>query len=577
MSQTEHFLPGKDASLEATISHLQGKLAAIGFRVEEQNWLNPVEGVWSVHLRDADCPLLYTNGKGASELAARASALGEFFERASCSYFWSHYYLGEKQGEAPFVHDPREKWFALDGEFEWPKDLLSPELQAFYNPEGEIDPETLVEINTGNYDRGICALPFTRQRDGETVYFPVNIIGNLYVSNGMAAGNTPAEARTQALSEILERHVKFRVIREGICLPAVPEAVIARYPHIAKGIAALRAAGFGILVRDASLGGQYPVIGVSLLNPRDQGCFVSFGAHPCFEVALERAVTELLQGRALDALDGFPVPGSDLDEVSSTPNMEIHFVDSSGLVHWNFLRANPDFPFCEWDFTGSTAQDFERLRDLIQASGHEVYIADHTHLGVYACRILVPDMSEIYPLDELDFDNNSVGNDLRPSILQLDQLDEEQCDELLEALQDLGLDDQRPVAGLIGLAPDAGSLWEELRVGELKLMLALAIGDDEGIEEGLEWVRNFAQIGADRLRVYRCIETLLGLEDEDAYGEALSGLYGEEVLAQARRLLTGEEHFFGLRAPGLELEGCELHARLLAAYERVQACKQQTY
>jgi ribosomal protein S12 methylthiotransferase accessory factor len=82
---------------------------------------------------------------------------------------------------------------------------------------------------------------------------------------------------------------------------------------------------------------DYPVMNVTLLHPHDQGCFSSFGAHPRFEIALERALTELLQGRALDALAGFPEPGFDLEEIASAPNIEIHFVDSSGIVSWNFL------------------------------------------------------------------------------------------------------------------------------------------------------------------------------------------------------------------------------------------------
>ena len=60
---------------------------------------------------------------------------------------------------------------------------------------------------------------------------------NLYVSNGMAAGNTLMEARSQALSEIFERNIKNRIISEGLCLPEVPDEVIARYPGIAAGIA----------------------------------------------------------------------------------------------------------------------------------------------------------------------------------------------------------------------------------------------------------------------------------------------------------------------------------------------------
>ena len=67
---TEHFIAGKDASLESSIATMQAKLAAIGFRVEERSWLNPVDGAWSVHLRDRDCPLPFTNGKGATKLDA---------------------------------------------------------------------------------------------------------------------------------------------------------------------------------------------------------------------------------------------------------------------------------------------------------------------------------------------------------------------------------------------------------------------------------------------------------------------------------------------------------------------------
>jgi len=585
----EHFIPGKDASLEATINTLHARLAAIGFAVEERSWLNPVDGVWSVHVADVDCPLLFTNGKGASRLAALASALGEFFERLSCNYFWTHYYLGETFANADFTHYPRERWFPLDDDDgdTWPKGLLTAELRQLYNPDDTIPASTLVDLNSGSAERGICALPYQRERDGATVWFPVNIIGNLYVSNGMSAGNTPTEARVQALAEIFERQVKFRVISEGLCLPEVPEAVIARYPHIAAGIRDLRAAGFGIRVKDASLGGQYPVMNVTLLNPDDQGVFSSFGAHPRFEIALERALTELLQGRGLDALGGFPEPGFDLDEIASSPNLEIHFVDSSGIISWEFLGDAPDFDFSDWNFSATTAEDYAWLVDCLHREGREIYIADFTHLGVYACRILVPGMSEIYPIDDLEWENNSVGSALRPAILALPELDDDACADLLDTLGDLNIADERPVAALIGLAADAGSLWADLRVGELKTLLALAIGDPEAAREGCDWVRNFEQLDAGRRKVYRCIESLFKLADsEDAdeeatpaagdytpYRRALEQLYSPEVLTQAEAMLAGEQRFFGITAPGLNLEGCDMHRRLLAAYAKVRAAQ----
>ena len=573
----ETFITGKDAALETSIATLQHRLAQLGFHVEERSWLNPVAGIWSVHVRDRDCPLLFTNGKGATQLAALASALGEFFERLACNYFWTHYYLGEDIAQRDFVHYPNEQWFALPDDGSWPAGLLSPELQDFYNPERGIDAATLVDLNSGNAARGICALPYVRQRDGTTLWFPVNIIGNLYVSNGMSAGNTPNEARTQALSEIFERHIKFRVIAEGLCLPDVPARVIARYPRIAAGIAALEAAGFGILVKDASLGGAYPVMNVTLLNPRDQGCYASFGAHPCFAVALERALTELLQGRALDALDGFPEPGFDLDEVGGSPNLEIHFVDSSGILHWNFLGDTPDFAFHDWNFStpdAATGHDCAWLVERIHAMGHDIHIADFEQLGVYACRILVPGLSEIYPLDDLEWENNSVGNRCRSAILQLPELDDAACAELLATLNDSdsGIDDQRLVSALIGLAADAGTLWEDLRVGELKTLLALAGGLEDGIREGLDWILHFAQINPERRRIYRCIDTLIRLDDAEraaACDDALRQLYGAAVVEQAEALLDGEQRFFAIAAPGPTLGGCAMHQRLLAAYDKV--------
>jgi len=566
----EHFIPGKDASLEASIARMQDRLADLGFHVEERSWLNPVDGAWSVHVRDRDCALLFTNGKGGSRLAALASALGEFFERLSCNYFWTHYWLGDQFARRDFAHYPRERWFRADADGKWPEQLLTAELRALYNPDDSIPAEALVDLNSGDAERGICALPYVRQRDGATVWFPVNIIGNLYVSNGMSAGNSEMEARTQALSEILERHVKFRIIAEGLCLPDVPPQVIDRHPRIAAGIAGLRDAGFGILVKDASLGGEYPVMNVTLLHPGDQGCFSSFGAHPRFEIALERALTELLQGRGLDALGGFPEPGFDLDEIAAAPNIEIHFVDSSGIISWNFLRDTPDFEFHDWNFSSTTAEDYQWLVDRVHRSGHDIYVADFVHLGVYACRILVPGMSEIYPIDDLEWENNSVGNAIREAILNLPELDDGECADLLATLNELDLQDQRPVAALIGLAADEGTLWSELRVGELKALLALAIGDEEAIREGCEWVRHFEQIDPGRRLVYRCMETLLDLGGPEGHRDALEHLYGRATVATAEAMLRRKERFFGIEAPGTELRGCDLHQRLLAAYAKLR-------
>ena len=570
------FIPSKDASLESSIATLQAKLLALNIHVIEQSWLNEIEGIWSVHVIDKDCTRLFTNGKGASQLAARASALGEYFERLSTNYFWTHFYLGETIANKAFVHYPNEQWFKIKND-QWPKELLTPELQKFYNPEGTVLATQLIDLNSGNAERGICAIPYTRLSDEKVVYFPVNLIGNLYVSNGMSAGNTMMEARTQALAEIFERDIKYKIIREGICLPDVPEVVIHRYPRIAAGIAGLRKAGYGILVKDASLGGQFPVMCVTLLHPEDQGCFASFGAHPRFEVALERALTELLQGRAIgkngEGLKGFAAPGFDMEEIADSQNLEIHFVDSSGVISWDFLRNTPDYEFVNWNFGTTTEEDYHWCINTIHTLGKELYIADFTHLGVYACRIFVPGMSEIYPVEELEWANNTVGNLVRPYALKLQDLSKKESAELLKVLLDLDIADDLPITMLIGLCADANTAWVDLRVGEFKTLAALAFDATEDILDGCAWIAQFNELPAARASVYRCIANIMQLREEmnssTPFEANLQLMYGPETLQQAQRLISQKEQYFGLGNLGANMEGSNMHQQLLAAYGKV--------
>jgi ribosomal protein S12 methylthiotransferase accessory factor len=308
---------------------------------------------------------------------------------------------------------------------------------------------------------------------------------------------------------------------------------------------------------------------VTMLHPEDQGVFASFGAHPRFEVALERALTELLQGRALNTLGGFPAPGFDMEEIADAQNLEIHFVDSSGVISWDFMRDTPDFEFVDWNFGTTTEEDYNWCVDTIHASGHDIYVADFTHLGVYACRIFVPGMSEIYPVEELQWENNTVGNLVRPYLLRLPELIEDECSELLEILLDLDLADNLPITTLIGLCADPGTTWVGLRVGELKALLGLAIGDEDTILEGCAWISQFGQLDEKRQRVYRCVSDLVQLEDSAPFEANLKLLYGAETLRQAQALVNREEQFFGLGTLGPNMEGSQMHQRLLEAYRKV--------
>ncbi|WP_058961783.1 30S ribosomal protein S12 methylthiotransferase accessory factor YcaO [Type-E symbiont of Plautia stali] len=579
---TQTFIPGKDAALEDSIARFQHKLQDLGFNIEEASWLNPVPHVWSVHIRDRDCPLCFTNGKGASKKAALASALGEYFERLSTNYFFADFWLGQSIANGDFVHYPNEKWFPLTDDDSLPAGILDARLQKFYDPEDSLSASDLIDLQSGNVDRGICGLPFTRQSDQQTVYIPMNIIGNLYVSNGMSAGNTANEARVQGLSEVFERHIKNRIIAESISLPEIPAEVMQRYPGVIEAIERLEAEGFPIFSYDASLGGKYPVICVVLFNPANGTCFASFGAHPDFGVALERTVTELLQGRGLKDLDVFTPPTFDDEEVAEHANLETHFIDSSGLISWDMFKDDADYPFVDWSFSGSTHEEFDTLMAIFRAEDQEVYIADYEHLGVYACRIIVPGMSDIYPAEDLLLANNSMGAPLRETLLALpaSEWEPEAYLNLIEQLDEEGHDDFTRVRELLGLASGKDNGWYTLRIGELKAMLALAGGDLDQALIWTEWTMEFNQsiFSAERANYYRCLQTLLLLAMEEErdplqYHRAFVRMYGEDAVDAASAAISGEAPFYGLQAVDLNLKAFPAHQALLAAYEKLQAAK----
>jgi ribosomal protein S12 methylthiotransferase accessory factor len=333
------FIAGKDLPLEQTIANMSGVLAGLGIKIEIASWRNLVPNVWSLHIRDAHSPMCFTNGKGASKESALASALGEFIERMNCNHFYNDQFWGEDIADAAFVHYPDERWFKPGRKDALPKEILDEYCRHIYDPDGELRASHLYDTNSGNVKRGICSLPFVRQSDGAVVYFPSNLIDNLYLSNGMSAGNTLAEAQVQCLSEIFERAVKREILESEIALPDVPPEVLAKYPDILAGIQGLEAQGFPVLVKDASLGGRFPVMCVCLMNPRTGGVFASFGAHPSLEVALERSLTELLQGRSLEGLNDLPRPTFESNAVTEPNNFVEHFIDSSGVVSWRFFSA----------------------------------------------------------------------------------------------------------------------------------------------------------------------------------------------------------------------------------------------
>jgi ribosomal protein S12 methylthiotransferase accessory factor len=529
--------------------------------------------------------MCFTNGKGSTKESALASAFGEYIERLSNNHFYAGAFWGEDIANSTFVHYPNERWFKPGPKDALPKEILDEYCLNIFNPDGELRGSHLIDTNSGNIERGICSLPYIRQSDGETVYFPSNLIENLYVSNGMSDGNTLAEAQVQCLSEIFERAVKREILEHEIALPDVPQAVLEKYPSILAGIQSLEEQGFPVLVKDASLGGIYPVMCVTLMNPRTGGVFASFGAHPSLEVALERSLTELLQGRSLEGLNDLPPPTFASEAVTEPNNFVEHFIDSSGIVSWRFFSAKSDYDFVEWDFSGkgenSNAQEAATLFGILESIGKESYVAVYEQLGAIACRILVPGYSEVYPIEDLVWDNTNKALLFRADILNLHQLDDVKLSKLLEKLENNELDEYGDIATLIGIEFDENTPWGQLTVLELKLLIHLAL---KQLEEAHELVGAFLQYNdntVDRKLFYQALNAVLEilLDDSLDLGDYIANfrrMFGEERMDAVVGSADGGTRFYGLSPTSIKLEGLDRHHRLIDSYKKLHAARSKS-
>lgn len=576
------YIPGKDLPLEQTIADMSGVLARLGIKIEIASWRNIIPNVWSLHIRDAHSPMCFTNGKGASKESALASALGEYIERLSCNHFYAGQFWGEELAAAEFVHYPEERWFKPGRKDALPAGLLDATSRAIYDPDGELRASHLIDTNSGNSARGICALPYTRRSDGDTVFFPVNLIENLFVSNGMSAGNTLAEAQVQCLSEIFERAVKREIIEGEMALPDVPKEVLARFPGIVAGIEGLEQQGFPVLVKDASLGGIYPVMCVTLMNPRTGGVFASFGAHPSLEVALERSLTELLQGRSFEGLNDLPPPTFVSHAVTEPNNFVEHFIDSSGIVSWRFFSAKGDVAFVDWDFSGhgddSNEQEAATLFGILDELGKESYMAVYQQLGATACRILVPGYSEIYPVEDLVWDNTNKALLFREDILNLHRLDNTALRALVERLDDSELDEYGDIATLIGIEFDDNTPWGQLTVLELKLLIELALGELDAAQELVDAFLQYNDNTLERRLFYRAMHAVLSVQlDEDLaladYLHNFRRMYGDARMDAVLGSVDGSVRFYGLTPTSMQLEGLERHQRKIDSYKKLHAAR----
>jgi ribosomal protein S12 methylthiotransferase accessory factor len=268
--------------------------------------------------------------------------------------------------------------------------------------------------------------------------------------------------------------------------------------------------------------------------------------------------------------------------VADENNFVEHYIDSSGIVSWRFFSAKADHDFVEWDFSGqgenSNADEAATLFGILEGMGKEVYMAVYEHLGATACRILVPGYSEVYPVEDLVWDNTNKALLFRADVLNLHRLDDAALAALLDRLENNELDDYLDIATLIGIEFDENTDWGQLTVLELKLLINLALKQFDTAQEMVEAFLQYNDNTVERGLFYQAMNVVLEvqLDDElelDDYVVNFRRMFGNPRMDAVLGSVDGRVRFYGLTPTSMKLEGLDRHARLIDSYRKLHAAR----
>lgn len=537
------YLNHKDRSPSATIGGLRTLLAELGVVTFERRWFEVDGQAFSVRLEgDGLWKGCAVNGKGASRELALASAYGEFLERLQNGAFTETSFWAMPDRFAPA--DARRMTVAEACE-RWPESA-----GLLYTD----DARRLLGA------REVPCVPFYDVQADDVAYLPLDALRATYSSTGMTAGNTPAEAIGQGIGELFERHVINQIAREGLALPTIP---LERVPEgfSRRLIATLMEWGYVVHVKDATLGGRFPVIGTQVIAPERGVHHIHFGSDPVFEIALQRSLTEFFQGqeRADARLRAFPWEG----EVGYSKSIEgwaqhlrepgavrelrrLAFTkDGSGGLGEQVLHHRPFEPSCfdafvpeRWSNEKMLAHQLRRCEEL----GGRVLVRDVSFLGFPAFQVHIPRWADDCTIDRTLAEAELEWPDLLRVATNLEHASLGELRRLADALRRF-MDHPALVQGPISRfapigATDDGLLTHTLADPDVFLFfLHLRLQDFRAAERhlGRHVARRAANGGDDdeSLAYFRCATAYMHLRagdaSPDACRETLAALFGGEL------------------------------------------------
>ncbi|MBQ4521964.1 MAG: YcaO-like family protein [Lachnospiraceae bacterium] len=384
----------KDKAPAETVKGIKKFLADSNIIVKEEE-VTCVGNCYAVVLLIEDTNL-FVNGKGSSKEFAMASAYGELMERIMTKVLFRYNYYDRYSEDKEYIFlkdEVRVDRVDYDVKKIYPLGLEQCDYEAALN----------VQRYFTAYSDKLVLEPFKTLIGNKTRYFPVSVLDVAYGTNGMAFGNTLEEAKTQALSEIFERYCNKRIINEEKVMPKLSlESGIINERVRNEIYELMKKTGLDISVYDASLGEGYPVICVIYQNRHNNTYFVKFGAHFDINIAIERCLTEMFQGRQLEQSKYMKKKIYLEDAVWRKKNMESILHTGDGFYPLKVLEGkNASYKFEPWPEFESNGEALDYYTNKLLQLNEDTFFKIYKIGDFCTVRYLVPGISQIY--DDLEY------------------------------------------------------------------------------------------------------------------------------------------------------------------------------
>lgn len=406
INAVQEFLRGKDIHVEETNTTCMGSCYAVTLVVENTN--------------------LFVNGKGSSLEFARASAYGELMERVLTKvlFIYNYYDRYSKERDTIFFEDE-----VLFDEAEYKNHLSELGLR-------NCDYHSALDVQKyfTAFSSKLVMEPFNTINGEKTKYFPVSVLDVLFGTNGMAFGNTLEEAKTQALSEVFERYCNKEIINKEIIMPQIPaDGSIFKDRLLEEIVEVKEKTGLEVTIYDASLGKGYPVISVIFENKENNTYFVKFGAHFDINVATERCLTEMFQGRRNNQSDYMKEKTYLDDSLWRKKNLESILHTGDGYYPVDVVNGGiSEYKFEKWPEFDSNSEALEFYTNKLLEISDEVYFKVYKENGFNVVRYLIPQVSQIY--DDIAYKMRWQGelNDISNLLERTDDITENELKDCID-------------------------------------------------------------------------------------------------------------------------------------------------